>query len=238
MADDKGKKPAPKPEFNISFETFVTDSLMVIFFLFILAALLGRVALVFGGDASSSGLLSLFHLDGFVSWFKYSAYPIIKIISALLSVLFLWGTIFAVRRMSKITEEDRKKYNLGTVGAIAKTEEKTTTVLQSSKLDFSKKWNEVLKHASSNNVNDWKIAILDADSILDSALIAKGYGGDTMGDRLKAIERGDLRNLDLAWEAHKYRNGLAHGDEVEFNQHEVRRVISHFEKVLKELGVI
>ncbi len=223
---DKAEAPTPLKH---TFETFMADTLVLIFGLFILGALLGRIALVFGG---SSAKFSIF--GTFAAWFLDSAYPIIKIISIILSALFLWGIIHAVRNLSKINRE----YNEKRKKTISESLAPITGKVPNKKLNVSKEWHTVLTHASSHNTNDWKIAILDADSILDDVLKAKGYIGDTMADRLKAIDRGDLRNLDLAWEAHKYRNAIAHGDSLEFNQHEVRRIISNFERVFKEFGVI
>ncbi len=229
MADaPKKNDKAPIAPKVYNFETFITDALVVIFGLFILGALLGRVALVFG----SSSKFSLF--SDFSGWFLEGVYPVIKVISIILSLLFLWGIIFAAKKLTKINNT----YNISRKETLQASVVRNTEKESVKKITFTKHWHTVLNHASSNNKNDWKIAILDADSILDDVLKMKGYEGDTMADRLKAVDRGDLKNLDLAWEAHKYRNAIAHGDDISFNQHEVRRIIYNFEKVLKELGAI
>jgi hypothetical protein len=232
---DAPKRPAPKPEppKGHTLETFLADSFGLVFGLFIVSALLARVAIIVGGS-NNDGIVSLLNLGGILDWFQNSAYPVIVIISLIISILFLWGIIYASRKLTDINKELHKKYsppiqNQSAAQIIDKQKPKT---------NFSKEWQTVLTHASSNNVNDWKVAILDADSILDDCLIAKGYQGDTMGDRLKSINPADLKTLDSAWEAHKYRNGIAHGNDISFNQHEVRRIIALFEKVFKELGVI
>lgn len=229
MADaPKKNDKAPVTPKVYNFETFITDALIVIFGLFILGALLGRIALVFG----SSSKFSLF--SDFSNWFLEGVYPTIKIISIILSLLFIWGIILAARKLTKINNT----YNISRKEKLQESVVKNTEKESIKKAVFTKHWHTVLNHASSNNKNDWKIAILDADSILDDVLKMKGFMGDTMADRLKAVSRGDLASIDLAWEAHKYRNAIAHGDDISFNQHEVRRIIYNFEKALKELGAI
>ncbi len=230
-----GGKPGAKPEGpkGHTIESFAADAFVVIFGLFLVSALLARLVLVFGGNGKG-GLFSFLNLDGLVDWFNNTAYPLIRIISLILSVLFLWGIVYSFRKLSELHKLSLAKYEPKHDIASAS----VSTEKPQQKINFKRQWDEVLKHASSNNVNDWKVAILDADSILDEALISKGYGGETMGDRLKSIEPGDLRTLDSAWEAHKYRNGIAHGNDISFNQHEVRRIISLFERVFKELGII
>ena len=235
MADQAGPKKFDRGETqgSFTFEDFTTDTIFILFTVFIIGALLGRLALVFGGT-TEGGLMSVFGLDRFALWFQESAYPVVAWIAALLSALFLWGIIHAVKKLTVINKAEHAKYHPNLV------KEAPLTIFSgaSRKPNYGKKWTDVLSHASSHNVNDWKIAILNADNLLDEVLIEKSYQGESMGDRLKAVNRADLKTLDLAWEAHKYRNRLAHGDAVEFNQHEVRRIISHFEKVFKEFGLI
>ncbi|MFZ3019963.1 MAG: hypothetical protein WA051_00355 [Minisyncoccia bacterium] len=230
-----GGKPPVKTEGpkGHTIESFTLDILVVFFGLFILSALLARIALVFGGSARG-GLFTLFNLGGLYDWFQNSAYPTIRIISLILSFLFFWGIVYSYRKLVELSKVMQAKYDPAQTQRV----ELSKQEMPQQKTNFKRQWENVLKHTSSNNINDWKIAILDADSMLDEALILKGYQGETMGDRLKSIEPGDLKTLDFAWEAHKYRNGIAHGNDISFNQHEVRRIIAQFEKVFTELNII
>jgi len=231
----RDRKPSSKPEppKGHTLETFTADAFVVIFGLFILSALLARLALVFGGRANG-GILGILNLGWLALWFQRSVYPVMEIVAVILSILFLWGIIYSVKKLNELNKLIHIKYS-------RPVEAPSTVAIQNipqQKINFSKQWSEILKHASSNSVNDWKVAILDADSMLDDCLIAKNYQGETMGDRLKSVNPADMKTLDMAWEAHKFRNGIAHGSDISFNQHEVRRVVSLFEKVFRELQVI
>jgi len=103
----------------------------------------------------------------------------------------------------------------------------------------NERWEKVQTLASSDRPADWRLAILEADVMLDETLISKGYGGESLGERLKGVERGDLRTLDDAWEAHKIRNQLAHtGSDYILTQREARRAIDLFGNAFRELDII
>ena len=95
-------------------------------------------------------------------------------------------------------------------------------------------WQEVMQKIESPNPSDWNLAVIRADSILDSVLKGMGLAGPTMGDRLKGLQ-GRLASLDDAWEAHKLRNRIAHEAERVFTYQEARRAVMLFGRVLGEL---
>ncbi len=102
-----------------------------------------------------------------------------------------------------------------------------------------KKWEQILAHAESESPSEWRMAIIEADIILDDLLEVLHLPGETMGDKLKAVEKSDFNTIDLAWEAHKARNMIAHeGSNFLLNQHETRRIISLYEVVFKEFHLI
>jgi len=63
--------------------------------------------------------------------------------------------------------------------------------------------------------------------------------GETIGDKLKAVERSDFTTVDLAWEAHKIRNQIAHeGSSFLLNQRETKRILSLYQAVFEEFHII
>jgi hypothetical protein len=69
---------------------------------------------------------------------------------------------------------------------------------------------DVVDHIGSDSPGDWKLAIIEADIILDELLKEAGYAGNTLGERLRSIGPSQLQSLDDAWQAHKVRNQVAH----------------------------
>ena len=91
----------------------------------------------------------------------------------------------------------------------------------------------------SENENDWKLAVIEADSMLFDLLTQLKFKGDTMGDKLKDADRDKFHSLSLAWEVHNIRNKIAHeGSSFDFSLHEARRVIALYEQIFQEFGYI
>ncbi len=93
--------------------------------------------------------------------------------------------------------------------------------------------------SSSNNTNDWRQAIIEADIMLGDMLVNQGYQGNGIGEQLKQVSTVNFRTLDDAWEAHKVRNEIAHqGMAFNFSDVLARRTIDRYENVFREFNVI
>jgi hypothetical protein len=97
---------------------------------------------------------------------------------------------------------------------------------------------DMFDHVSSDNPSDWKLAIIEADIILDEILKEAGYAGVSLGERLKSISPTQLQSLDDAWQAHKVRNQIAHGGaDFILTQKLAQDTIKQYRRVFHELGV-
>jgi len=149
--------------------------------------------------------------------------PTIEIIFNILTVIFIVGIIVVLIKFRKLRIKEREFY---------KPEEIEKSEASNNKIQ----WSVVLDHISSNNSAEWKIAIIEADNILDNILKEAGYEGETLADRLKSA--GNSESVQKAWEAHKVRNEIAHEGGKEITQHEAKRVISLYENVFKRFGYL
>ena len=100
------------------------------------------------------------------------------------------------------------------------------------------RWNRILEQAHSESEQQWRLAILEADIMLNELLDELGYRGETMADKMRAVDRARFNTIDLAWEAHRARNRVAHEAMGSFSGTEVRRIIALYEKVLREFEFI
>ena len=97
------------------------------------------------------------------------------------------------------------------------------------------RWQRIQEQISNDNEHSWRLAILEADIMLGELLDVLGYRGETMADKMKAVVRGDFNTIDLAWEAHKVRNAIAHeGSEHLLSGREARRVVNLYEQIFRE----
>ncbi|MEI8174756.1 MAG: hypothetical protein WCG28_02275 [bacterium] len=101
------------------------------------------------------------------------------------------------------------------------------------------RWNVVLQYLFSENAGDWKLAIIEADSMLEGLMNQLGFKGDNLGEKLKGADRDSFRSLSTAWEVHLVRNRIAHeGQQFELSQHEAKRIIALYEQIFREFGYI
>ena len=108
------------------------------------------------------------------------------------------------------------------------------------KLDVEKyrvNWLAIEQSIVKGEEGTYHLAILNADKLVDQALKERGYGGKTMGDRIKAT-RGQLSNRNDLWTAHKLRNRIAHESGVRVSYDQTRRSLHGFKRTLKDLGAI
>lgn len=100
------------------------------------------------------------------------------------------------------------------------------------------RWQEIMSRMESPREADWKLAVIDADKLVDDALARHGYAGDSFGDRLMNIESGALVSLDGLWWAHKVRNRLAHEMDYFLRYTEARQAMAYYEQTLRELNLM
>ncbi len=143
---------------------------------------------------------------------------------------FFIGIIYCVENLKRIRVKEEEKFDLKIEPAF--------DVAETGDTAMAHRWENALTHVESDNPNDWKQAIIEADIILDDLLTKMGYRGESIGEKLKRVEQGDMKSLNEAWEAHKVRNQIAHEPGFTLNHHEAKQVIHMYRKVLEEFYYI
>lgn len=157
-----------------------------------------------------------------------SGWHTFTILSFAISLPFIAVTIYCMIRVFLLRRHEARE--LATYQQPVAAEDMPKTQLR---------WHRVLEQAGSDNEHAWRLAILEADIMLNDLLDIRGYKGETMADKMKQVNRGDFHTIDAAWEAHRVRNRIAHdGSAHPLNPREVRRVIELYESVFKEFGYI
>ncbi|MDP2650215.1 MAG: hypothetical protein Q8P16_01490 [bacterium] len=162
-------------------------------------------------------------------------------ISLVITLLFIAAAIYAALRISQIRRAERAAMEAEMPGLamsmfLEGKEHGEAHALGSSE---QVRWNQILSHSRSDSKNDWRHAIIEADIMLDALATERGYRGDTLGEKLKQVNRESWNTIDAAWEAHKARNRVAHeGAAHELTEREVRRIIALYERVFREFEYI
>jgi hypothetical protein len=178
--------------------------------------------LLAGGQGTGAGL----NLGGLVSLVT-ALWVVITVLAYLVSLGFLALLVYSTMRMHQIKDEDALRFV--TVGDSAHAEQVTE----------HHRWNHVRELIESPQESDWRQAIIEADIILDDMLGRLGYAGQTIGEKLRAVDPSKFHTLQEAWDAHKVRNDVAHqGSAYPLTDHIAYRTILQYENVFKEHGEI
>ncbi len=150
--------------------------------------------------------------------------PMLKALSITLILLFIAGLTYAVLTLREARMRERLQY-------------RSIDVEEREAAKRLTQWEVINDHLDAENPAEWRLAILEADNILDDLLARHGYEGENLGERLRGLTRHDLVALDDAWEAHKVRNQIAHeGSGFDLTNRVARQVIARYERVFRELG--
>ena len=149
------------------------------------------------------------------------------------TVIFLAGIIYFTQKVMAIRRFETEKV-YGKKSLTEEIKEDLAIVPPERNSD----WAKITKLIGSDNPNDWQLAIIEADKILELVVDTFKMPGDNMGDKLKKIEKSDFNTLDGAWQAHKVRNQIAHEHNFHLSQRDARIAIDNFEKVFKEFDFI
>lgn len=167
-----------------------------------------------------------------IDWFSNGHnWEIIGIISSLLSIICIAIILFSLVRMREIQNHEKEEIE----------HEIHQALLHDQALDRREnpRWHYILTLVESPNDSDWRVAIIEADSMLEELLRSEGIAGDTLSELLEGAKTNGYSNIQNAWDAHIIRNQIAHqGLDYPLTQVEARRVIKMFQNFFEELKAI
>lgn len=146
---------------------------------------------------------------------------------AVFGIIFLAGAFWATLKIREIHHAEHEKYEPVHHEKIVEKQ----AIAQ---------WQVILDHVNSENPAEWKLAILEADNILNEVLEDQGYLGSTVADKLKTMSSTRISSYDEVWNAHRLRNQIAHGGAIDMDltQKMARNAVSQFGNAFKELGYL
>ncbi len=182
-------------------------------------------------------------IEAFEKFFAFISNPDLvntfRTILALLAMFFLAVIFYTIIRLFEIRKKEEEHVHHEIAEYQHKHKAKMQAMQENESISKNARWREVLHLLFSDSQNDWKLSVIEADSMLDTLLTDLGYKGDTLGDKLKTAGEQGFRQLNNAWEVHTTRNRVAHeGTVFELSHHEAKRIIAIYEQIFREFGYI
>jgi len=163
----------------------------------------------------------------------------LKNILAGFSIFFITVIAYCFIRLLEVRKKEKKHLKHEIAEYALRLAEKEKRREEGEGVSKNERWRKVLTYIFSTNSADWKLAIIEADSMLESLLEELGFRGENLGERLKTATQETFRPLSAAWEAHTVRNKIAHeGLGYDISQHEAKRIIALYEQIFREFGYI
>lgn len=221
----KDKKKEAPPGWNFD----PLEGLIILLFLMaILGSLLPAIwSYITSGEISFFG----FRLSIIYNFFISNAL-LFKILGFILAGVFAVMTFTFNKKGDAIWREEKAKVYPSDMKTVSLNPEPEKNPMQ-------ERWEKIVKLSESTNQSEWRLSVIEADIILDELLEKLHLPGETMGEKLQAVEKSDFTTIEYAWEAHKARNMIAHeGSDFLINQREIQRIISLYAAVFKEFQLI
>ncbi len=98
-------------------------------------------------------------------------------------------------------------------------------------------WNKIMRRLETGIESEYKLAILEADAVLDNTLKRMGFGGETLGERLGNLTSATLPNIEEVEKAHKIRNNIVHDPSYKLSLDETKEILAIYEQALRDLDV-
>ena len=164
-------------------------------------------------DSLTSSLVGLYHSPLFL---------VFKILLAVYSVV-----VFADIVLLLVLRDVAQDVRVGARGV-------NMPVVSKSKLQ--KRWNKIKERLKSENISQYKLAIIEADSLVEEFLGGIGYRGENMTQKLEQVSELHLDDhRETLSEVHKLRNRIVHEANFEVDRQTAQNALEVYENFLRYL---
>lgn len=103
---------------------------------------------------------------------------------------------------------------------------------------FLSQWKKIEKRILSGIEADFKLAILEADELVNNCLTTLGYSGKNLEEKFEKLNEETISNLKDLKFAHQIRNDIIEDPSYKISLEETKKILTIYEKALKDLQVI
>lgn len=158
------------------------------------------------------------------SWYVANIYTL-EIISVVISLILIYGIVYCTIRSNYLIIKGEQWSDFLNIKNV-------------SRRRSLRAWKHILKKIHSKEELQWKLAIMEADKVLDEILKMAGYKGETMDDRLKLLTVAQLSNLEDIKNSHRIRQQISQNPDFKISQEEAVNIIKVYNQAFTELYLI
>lgn len=148
-----------------------------------------------------------------------------QLVSVLLSGLFLWGIIYIITKVNYFNGKIEGYMDILGKGNLTKRRS-------------LKGWEQIKKRIVSPDQQDWKLAVLEADTILNEILKMAGYLGIDMAKKLEILTPENLPSLEEIKKAHFLASQILRDPAMELKREDAIAALKIYKKAFIELNLL
>lgn len=103
---------------------------------------------------------------------------------------------------------------------------------------ISRDWQKIQERLEKEDEASLKLAVIEADNLIDEALRRMGLEGKDMGERLEKLTQQNLNSINDLLDAHRLRDLIVHQPNIIITKDQVQSAIKGYQVVMKELEII
>jgi len=103
---------------------------------------------------------------------------------------------------------------------------------------FEKVWVKIKKRLESPLESEYKLAVIEADDLLNEILKKMKYKGESLGERLNQITADIISNIGEVRKAHDAYNNIIHDPDYQTTLEQAQKFIKIYEKAFQGLNIL
>ena len=103
---------------------------------------------------------------------------------------------------------------------------------------FTKSWQRISKKLKNGDESEYKLAIIEADEMLNDILEKVGYSGETLKEKIDKVSLVVISNKEEILEVHKVRNSIVYNPNYKVELEEAKKLLEIYRKALTDLGML
>ncbi len=101
--------------------------------------------------------------------------------------------------------------------------------------EASKEWKKIVGRLKKRNESEHKLAVVEADKMLDESLAQMGYAGDSLGEKLDKVKEDVLSNIEEIRKVHSISNAIIHDPDYRLRADQAEKTLDVYQRAFRDL---
>lgn len=178
-------------------------------------------------DSYQANLIAGGLVNWLIGFYHSSFFSFIKILMGIYTLVVIYDIVLMVIQRGFKSNLRELRFGIDMPSELVSDKKKTKA-----------QWENIYKRLEGENESEYKVAIIEADKMIDGLIEKLGYGGTNMAERLNNVPEGQLECMAEIREAHQIRNRIIHEDDFVIDRAVTKETLDKYADILKQFGVL